>query len=446
MNGPASKDGLRVLHVPFTYFPDASGGTEVYVRGLAEGLAKIGFRSAIAAPGATAALYWQDGLEVHRFATDRSARLDQAYGAPDEIAAEGFRAIVATTAPDIVHFHARTSAVSELLVDIAHRSGAKSIFTYHTPTASCVRGTMMLFGESPCDGALERRRCSACVLAAHGVPKWAGALCASMPDWINSALAQAAAGNKLATGLSIPSLIESAQSRFQLLMEKVDHVVAVCQWVYDLLLRNGVPASKITLSRQGIFEGRTSVGAAAPRVAKTPLKLAYFGRIDPAKGVDLLVQALALIPTAEVRLDCFAVNQSSDNAQLQWISAQAARDSRIALRPAVAPEDVQTAMTAYDLIAIPSRWLETGPLVALEAFAAGTPVLGANLGGIAELVRNGIDGLLVAPDDVAAWAGAISALLDDPHRLEMMRAHICPPRTMRLVADEMAALYERALA
>ena len=256
----------------------------------------------------------------------------------------------------------------------------------------------MLFGKSPCDGVLERRRCSACVLAAHGAPKWAGDLCAAMPDWINAALAQAMASSKLATALSVPSLVQSAQSRFCLLMAKVDHVVAVCQWVHDILLRNGVPASKITLSRQGIFEGRTSVVAPAPRIDKTPLKLAYFGRIDPAKGVDLLVRALALIPTADVRLDLFAVDQSSDNAQLQWIAAQAARDSRICLRPAVAPEDVQTAMTAYDLIAIPSRWLETGPLVALEAFAAGTPVLGANLGGIAELVRNEIDGFLVAPE------------------------------------------------
>ena len=68
------------------------------------------------------------------------------------IAAEGFRTIVAQVRPDIVHLHARTAAVSERLVDVAHAAGARVVFTYHTPTVSCARGTMMLFGDTPCDG------------------------------------------------------------------------------------------------------------------------------------------------------------------------------------------------------------------------------------------------------------------------------------------------------
>ena len=85
------------------------------------------------------------------------------------------------------------------------------------------------------------------------------------------------------------------------------------------------------------------------------------------------------------------------------------------MHAAVAPERVIGIMADYDLIAIPSRCLETGPLVALEAFAAGVPVLGANLGGIAELVRDGVDGILVAPDDPSAWAAAIARLSVNPH-------------------------------
>ena len=85
------------------------------------------------------------------------------------------------------------------------------------------------------------------------------------------------------------------------------------------------------------------------------------------------------------------------------------------LRTAIAPDEVIGLMADYDLIAVPSRWLETGPLVALEAFAAGVPVLGANLGGIAELVRDGVDGVLVAADDPAAWAAAIERLVQDRH-------------------------------
>ena len=57
-------------------------------------------------------------------------------------------------------------------------------------------------------------------------------------------------------------------------------------------------------------------------------------------------------------------------------------------------------LSRIDVLAVPSQWLETGPLVVLEAFAAGTPVIGSDLGGIRELVSDGRDGLLVPHDDV----------------------------------------------
>src|SRR6202008_3097509 len=101
----------------------------------------------------------------------RGRRLELAYGVADEIAAENFRAVLRKTRPRIVHLHARTSAVSERLIDAAHDAGAAVIFTYHPPTVSCARGTMMLFGQQPCDGIVEPKRCTTCTLVAHGAPK-----------------------------------------------------------------------------------------------------------------------------------------------------------------------------------------------------------------------------------------------------------------------------------
>ena len=88
--------------------------------------------------------------------------------------------LLARLRPRIVHLHARTAAVSEALADAAHAAGAKVVFTYHTPTVSCMRGAMMRMGRVPCDGRLDRRRCSVCVLDAHGMPpllRDAGGLC-----------------------------------------------------------------------------------------------------------------------------------------------------------------------------------------------------------------------------------------------------------------------------
>jgi len=83
--------------------------------------------------------------------------------------------------------------------------------------------------------------------------------------------------------------------------------------------------------------------------------------------------------------------------------------------------------------------------VVLEAFAAGVPVLGSRLGGIAELVREDVDGILVEPASVAAWTAALRTLATEPDRLARLRTGIRPPRTMTTVAAEMAALYRRLL-
>ena len=82
----------------------------------------------------------------------------------------------------------------------------------------------------------------------------------------------------------------------------------------------------------------------------------------------------------------------------------------------------------------------------LEAFAAGVPVLGADLGGIAELVRSGIDGFLVPADDAAAWAAAIARFADNPHLVCEMRARIKTPRSMDAVVDDMATVYSAVVA
>ena len=207
-----------------------------------------------------------------------------------------------------------------------------------------------------------------------------------------------------------------------------------------------MPAAKVTLSRQGIAVPAQALRPTVLRGLAGPLKIAYFGRIDRAKGPDLLARALNMIPKAPVRIDIFAIRQSAEPDQIyDWLAAQAQQDPRLTLRTAVAPDKVVGIMAEYDLIAVPSRWLETGPLVALEAFAAGVPVLGANLGGIAELVRDGVDGVLVTPDDAAAWAATIGRLAENRDVIDGLRAGIVPPRTIDAAADDMAKLYARIL-
>jgi glycosyltransferase involved in cell wall biosynthesis len=435
-----------VLHVPYTYFPDPVGGTEVYVAGLVAALRDEDIVSAVAAPGPEDGA-WLDGeTPTFRFAIGPTSHLAQAYGEPDEAAAASFRVLLARLRPRVVHLHARTAAVSPRLIEAAGAIGARTVFTYHTPTVSCARGTMMRFGRSPCDGVLDRRRCTACTLAAHGVPTGLREGLAWMPERVGAALGRCGLAGGPFTALRMGALVGAAQRRFHELMRDVDRVVAVCRWVYEVLRANGVPADKLALCRQGL--ARLAPPPDTPRNVPPgrPLRLGYFGRLDPAKGVDILVEALARIPDAAVTLDIYGIHQAGCEVYAARLARVAAADGRISLRPALSPGAVDTTMRGCDLVAIPSRCLETGPLVVLEAFAAGTPVIGSRLGGIAELVRDEVDGVLVAPDDPDAWAAAIAGLAAAPDRFAALRARIRPPRTMREVAAEIAPIYRELFA
>lgn len=426
-----------VLHVPFTFFPDASGGTEVYVLALARHLTEHGYVGAVAAPCKVDAEYVIDGIPVYRFAIDARQGIEHAYGRSDEVAAASFAKLIGRLRPCFVHLHARTAAVSERLAELAHEAGARVVFTYHTPTVSCARGTMLLNGREPCDGMIRQRRCVACVLRARGAPPAAANLAALLPASVARSLAAIPA---LPSALRMPGLLIAAQSRFRSLMGSVDHVVAVCDWVAGVLRSNGVPEAKMTVSRQGLGAGAGTPPQRPPR-PRRPVRVAYFGRLDVTKGADLLVSAMARIPAADVAADLYLVRQSGSERDLLAIEAQARVDRRINIHPALPADQVRDAMAAYDLIAVPSRWLETGPLVVLEAFSAGVPVLGADRGGIAELVQDGVNGILFLPDDIEALAGALSRIAADPESLDKLRAGISKPRTMSEVAGEMAQIY-----
>jgi len=95
---------------------------------------------------------------------------------------------------------------------------------------------------------------------------------------------------------------------------------------------------------------------------------------------------------------------------------------------------------------VPSQLLETGPLVVLESFAAGVPVIGSALGGIAEKVVGGVNGLLVSPhDSVQAWQDVLGRCAGDRALLQRLRTGIAPPRSLEAAAREMHELYTAVL-
>jgi glycosyltransferase involved in cell wall biosynthesis len=437
---------MKVLHVTYAFAPDPMGGTEVYVADLCRRLETRGIRAVIAAPGRDADAYEIDGLSVCRFPfTAHPDTLDTLYGAGDQAAADAFEAVLDAERPDLIHQHALSPACSGELVARAERRGLPVVFTYHTPTVSCQRGTLLRWGTEICDGRLDFRQCTACTLHSFGLNRTVSRMLASTPEAIGDAVGQAGLSGGGWTALRLSALMRRRHEEITRVLASADRVVVLADWARQVLRTNGVPDNRVLLAPHGVAH-------AAARPERTAwdagnIRLAYFGRLDVHKGTALVIAALRALPDAPITLDVFGITQSdADRQALGRVRDLARGDDRIRFLPPIAHAGVATSLSAFDAVVVPSQLLETGPLVVLEAFAAGVPVIGSALGGIVEKVRHDVDGWLVSPHDSPdAWREALARCDRDRALLPRLRQGIVPPRSLDDAADEMYELYRAVL-
>ncbi len=407
------------------------------MRALIRELAPLGWASQIAVPAQQTALDLIEGIPVHRVRmTDRFTQA-MLYGAGDPVSAKGFAEVLETVKPDLVHFHAYTPAISVLWLAAAQARGITCLYTYHTPTLTCGRGTLMRWGKVPCDGQMTALRCAACTLQGHGLPQpiaWAMTLLSPLTQSLSQRVPFRA----------LP-LIRQRQAAVRQWLAGMTQVVALCEWGRAVLRRNAVPTNRLHVIRHGLTSACSHVALPPSHPNRaTPLRLAFFGRLDSTKGLQVLVAALKDKPDLNLELHCHLIPDPAAESAMANLLQQCQADPRIHLHPAVAADAVVATMATYDAVAVPSIWLETGPLVVLEAFAAGRPVLGSALGGIAEWVQDGVNGLLIPPGDAKAWAHAL-VQCSQPDLLAQLQAGITPPRTMQAVALETFTVYAKAI-
>jgi len=144
----------------------------------------------------------------------------------------------------------------------------------------------------------------------------------------------------------------------------------------------------------------------------------FAGRIQPLKAPDVLVRALGVLASAGRPLPLLVVlgGPSGRESALRELRALAATEGvadHVVFRPPVPRPELAGWFAAVDLVAMPSR-SESFGLVAVEAQAAGTPVVASAVGGLRSVVADGVSGRQVRGHDPAVWADALATTLADP--------------------------------
>jgi glycosyltransferase involved in cell wall biosynthesis len=251
--------------------------------------------------------------------------------------------------------------------------------------------------------------------------------------------------------------LHGAKRRLNALADRsVDAFIAVSEHDYGTQrCESGRPVAKLVRIHNGIdaarFDGCSQPAVASLRVAlgiasDAPV-VGVIGRLEQQKGISYFLQALPLLAARRPGLVALIVGDGSMMAALQ---AQAAALGVAGLtRFTGFLPDVAQVLALLDVVVIPSIWEPFG-LVALEAMAAGRPVVASNVGGLPEIISNGETGLLVAAADPAALAAAIERLWGDADlcaRLAVCgRQRVAAGFSLQMMATKVDELYRRLLA
>ncbi len=243
------------------------------------------------------------------------------------------------------------------------------------------------------------------------------------------------------TGLRMRlEFVTQRQKALREALNNVDAALCASRFLRDVYAGQGAPADRLIHCQQG----RDFPPTPPERTPSAVLRVAYLGQIAEHKGVHVLVEALRRVQRPDIRLAIYG--EPSQSPRYTWrLLRLAGTDGRIAFRGAFHPDQLAQVLAHSDVVVVPSIWYENSPNVILEAFGHGVPVVVSNLGGMAEMVRDGVDGLHFEVGDAASLASRLNWLAEDRRRVDHLAAHIQPVKTGDQEADEVEAVYERVI-
>lgn len=195
-------------------------------------------------------------------------------------------------------------------------------------------------------------------------------------------------------------------------VEAADRVVCISQFARSQLMRLSAPAhwAKLQLCRLGVDPQRF-VPAAEPRPAG-PVRLLSVGRLTPAKGQLLLVQACAELRRAGLPFHLTIVGDGPDRARLEEAVQHNELQSRVRFTGSLNQAQVREELARADVFVLPSL-AEGIPVVLMEAMASGVPCVSCPVNGIPELIEHDRNSLLATPGDVPSLALQLRRLIED---------------------------------
>ena len=224
----------------------------------------------------------------------------------------------------------------------------------------------------------------------------------------------------------------------------VDHFIAPSRFLWNRYREWGLPAERISVIPNGV-----PVIAPTPnRQASRRDRFAFFGHINRFKGATVALEASAILSGQGISHK-LALHGGSDHQTEQTLArfdaaCAAAPDARY--RGGYRRPDLPRLIADADWVVFPSEWWENAPLVIGEAFQHWRPVISSDIGGAAEFVADGLNGLHFQVGDATALASTMRRAVEEPGLWQKLVDGISPPISIEASASQHEALYRTLLA
>jgi glycosyltransferase involved in cell wall biosynthesis len=219
-------------------------------------------------------------------------------------------------------------------------------------------------------------------------------------------------------GCATPSSVRALKWLRGVTLSRASRVVIPSRFFADIACGWGLKADRISVvpNPAPLIDRRTSRDELRARLGIGFPTFVFVGRLVDAKNLPLAITALRSVPEASL----VVIGDGPEREDLMRVIANSGVGERVSLKGALPRDAAIEWLRAADAAILPSRF-ENFPHAAVEALAAGTPVIATAVGGVPEIVETGVTGLLVPPGDSRAFGAAMASLVEEPELRESLR-------------------------
>jgi len=371
---------------------------------------------------------------------------------------EQFQRVLAEWRPEIVHFHNYLS-LGDDLPTLARHQGARVVYTLHDyglicPNHLLLRTDGQLCGK--CQPDFFQDCCPENLRTAGGSRPWLRHLVPSLSRWRKFAAQQA---NPLVRGLlqamlHVPGWIygepatsniarkrDFFQTHTKRIIQDVDLFIGPSEFLRQKFISCGLPEEKIRFIRYGIRKMTPGNHKPSPN---RKVRFGFIGAFHSQKGLELLVRAFEGLGDRAM-LHVHGSAFGSPITESLWERVQQQAPPGIMFHGPYRNDQLEDILSTIDVVVVPSVWFENSPFTIQEAFGAGCPVITANVGGMAELVRHGVEGLQFQIGDAADLRRQLQVVIDHPELLQQFRKNLPSLPDLNGQADLVRREYRRLL-